>query len=467
MLQLVIVAVTCQLTIAAGFLDDCPVDGNVQIDELPVRSILETFYRDLKFVRSSTGSRQLHNFAGLEAEIEDIMNEDIVNDHSEDPTLEHTLDEAKRLFTEVIRLLDERNFTEAKALLKRSKSDLYSSGWKMTYFEYLQAESYKLAGNNEEASESVLLTYIERHISRGISMNELERLDGLLALQKVSQFNRHVDRLYGLRESPNYQLLLLAHSLFKDEIEPLSKIRSAIFDRSVWTASPKHPSGSDSSTTPIRDVQRVDPDLDEFDGQSVADTSAESILCEFARKLSTLAPTLDNGDVLGQLKELDASFAEELDDKVVKLIDTDIESAKGVVCGMWVDMIYQTPSEGDAIRASFVGYFYMEVYRRSMGRCNLWSLNFLQEDMDTIKWLRQHYKGVSLGKLAELEAKFVAQWLICFHERVRLAYELDGNEDEQQLDTRRSRWGASIRRTLPESDMLRAEELIDNRQSES
>lgn len=452
MIYSIVIIVVVQSTFANGFLDECPIDRTQRIGNDLVIDVLGTFYKDLVFVQACTKSQLPRNYSSLMKEIKYLADIDKV--------------EPDKIFTELVRLLEENRVSEAGSLLVNSDAYAYSTDWTTSFCDYFQLEILRLSDNFAEAIQTFSFALSSRRDTVGVSMNQLERLDGLLALKKVSEFNKDVDRYYGLRDSANYQTLPLVYSLFKDELESVDKMRSQVYNRLFW----RDPSiALSSGVSPVAlayGMKRLNPDLDDFSGNSVSQGAAEGMLCELAQKIALLgvstrtqpkqSTSADYSKVIDQLRRLDAEFAKQLQESVVDHIDKDLELAKDKAHDMWVDMVYASNSTAtyDDIQRIFVGYFDVELYRRSEDRCNLWSLNVLQADLNLIKILRQKQRGVSLAVLAELEGKFLLDWLDCFHKRVALAFRLDGSEDELQLKSRRSKIGAACEKTIPDSSIF-------------
>lgn len=449
MVMILAITVALQFTVAAGFLDDCPVDRDLRVDGDLVVDVLESFHKDLVFVQASTDVRKLRDYGDLLSEMH--------NDY-DSASMPWSSTDVHHFFDMLIELLHENQIDQAKVVL----NDLrflrqFENGVEMTYYQYLQAEVNRILGKNKAAASAILLAYSERRASKGISVNQLERLDGLIALQKVSSFNQKVDKLHGLVTSPDYKTLDLVHLITKNELVPLKEFRSAVLsklstlqERPALVGSSR---ASTSSASPESNVQRVDPDQDDLTGKTVSNQQVEGILCEFAQKLSVLEIStreeeqpIDYSNVIDQLRQLDADFAEKLDANIVDTIGTAHERAKKKAYEIWNDILDAPDTE--ETKEQFLSYFNTELTRRSKDRCDLWALQSMQEDVDTIKRIRKENRGMSLNNIAELEARVALVWLQCSHHRVKMAYELDGSEDEQQLVDKRSRLG-SCARTIP------------------
>lgn len=436
------------LTVVDGFFDNCPVDKGH-----PVFDILQTFYHDLQFVRASTSRRQSRDYSGFAR--------DMISGVSPDSHL-WSVRELYRSFADVVDLLRQDRIKDAEAAL--NSETIYASvrrGRDSTYLKYLQTEVDRLLGNNEEASSSILYAYLERGAYEGVSINDLERLDGLVSLQRVSQFNRDIDKSYGLDESPDYRSLSLLHLMVGRKIAPLSEIRRAVWNRLYETTPSVRPlaaAGSSTAESP-EGIRRVEPQLDDLSGQSVAHSSAESILCEFAQKLQILGvrsseeTSANYSDVMNQLRRMDPFFAEELSGQVVANIETDLERARSDARDIWANIWSRSAQNDEGYKEIFACYFSVELSRQSEGICNLYALNDLLEDFASLKYSRKTYEGVSLSRMFELESKVVLLWLKCFHERLKLAYGLTSDENNQQLAAKRSEFG-TCDRVIPQSILL-------------
>lgn len=449
MLLSALVTVAFQSVLASEFLDKCPIDLERRVDSVLLVDVLGTFYKDVVFVRAITESRQACNYKKL--------SEQVRYEHREqsDPIISENV---YQTLNWIIDLLERKRVNEARFELNALKSfECVRDGREMTYLKYIEAELYRLAGDIGQACSSVLYAFMEREQSEGVSLDLLERLDGLIALQKVSQFNQDVDMFYGLMSSPNYKRLSLVHMILKDETMPLHKLRFRILYRLYETK----PTLGSSYETP-----RTDPDQDDFSGQSMSGASAEDILCEFAQKLYILGVSSEEdtpanySDVMNQLRQLDVDFANELNERVVTKIEAELESVKDVASEMATDFEHSSPRLGNEIQEIFALYFSLELHRRSEECCNLWQLDNLLEGFNRLRSSRYTYAGVSLGKIIELEAKIVLLWLACFHERVKLVFELEGNENEQQLAEKLDRFG-TCNKTIPDSSLVQIRVRVD------
>lgn len=468
-LLLITVALLQSAPQANGFLDDCPFDRDQKIDNTSVIGVLKNFYNDLVFVEAITESRQDRNYSNLLAELALIVS----------PGARH------RQIEQMAQMLIMGHFEEAA---RRSNTifwdqrDLLSV---RSYLHYFKAEALRLRGFPADASSQVLDAIQVRQRSTGVSLNDLEKLDGLITLHRVSQFNKEVDYSYCLRPSPNFELLMKIHSILKDELSPLNTIRSAVLsrlpaipvscaDNSLTAHSSERESTSADGTRTMNQLPREDPDQDDFRGQSLPKKSAEGILCEFALKLSILGSSSPDGtedkpleysNLVIQLTNLDAAFAKVFYENVVRLVENNQEAtAMRNVVSFWSMLHSSGPRnqsdpftyphlsqyEHGKMLETYAKYFRAEIYRRLRDHCKY--LKQIEMLLDRIKNDRRERKGVSLDKILELEGKIVVMSLNCFHERIRSAYRLLGDEDEQQLDAKRDEFGSGDM-YFPESGM--------------
>lgn len=451
MLLPVFIISSLHLAAADGFLDSCSVDRWYPIGNTLVVDVLEVFNKDLKFVQASVESQQQRDYMSL---VEEMRN---MSSKLEKPA---SVKATYQFFLSVLVLLLEGRFNEAASQLDPMRFDeVFVRGWMKSYFDYLQAETHRLLGHTNEALDSLLSSFGERRNSVGVSLNILERLDAIIVLQRVAQFNQDVDRLYGLKDGLDSQLLSLVHFMIKDDLRPLNDLKSHVSGRLFKT----HPSINTSDAaanafgiaTP--GMQRAYSSSNELTGRNVARTKVESILCEFAQKLSILGvsssddtPT-DYSVVINQLRRLDPDFAEILNSKLVKNIGNGVEHVlEEAQQMMWSD-IWVTAPPTNEVQVIFAFYFCIETTLRSKDSCDKWTMSELQQDLDSIKFKRRLNEGVSLDKIVELEARVVLLWIECFHKRLTKAYKLNGGEDEQQKEAKRALYG-SCDRIQPDSE---------------
>lgn len=457
-----IIALICRVCMIEGFLDDCPIDRGQQIGNDSIIHVLETFYKDLIFVRACTRSQQPRKYVRLFKDMNKSYHSD---EHmrfgGEDFRSERY--NAYSLTTNALKLLNENQVRGAMRLIDRDfgKPHFAFRNWVGTYLNFIKAEVRRLSGDYEMATDALLESLADRQEYTGVSVNHLERLDGLLALQKVSQYNRNFDTYLHISENASYQARLLIHSISKDELQPLSELRAEMVSRLPWVPWLPLRSDSDSSGADSDDeyVETGPVSNPEFSGQSVSMLSVERIFCEFGQRLNMIGGreirnnvvASDYSDVIDQLKQLDANLAQLLDEQIVKYIDTDIRRARKGAWSKTNKDLFSSFRGDENYKSMFLSYFHIELnYLQSEDACsNIFKLWGLPHIFSSLIEERVSFNGLSMGKLLELEARIVLHHLRCFHERVRLAYELDGSEDDQQLQSKWSELGASTGRILP------------------
>lgn len=437
---------------SAGFVDDCPgiVDPGWLLDNGRLVNVLETFYTDLVFVRASTESRQARDYAKTSEEVRSRASEE------SDPVI---VDNNYQTFHWIFYLLQRNQTSQARFEMNALKAyEHVNDGREMTYLKYIEAEICRFLGDNERASTAVMYAFLERQQSEGVSLDVLERADGLVALQRVSQFNRDIDWFHGLATSPNQPHLSLVHMMLRNETMPLHELRFRLIHRLYETA----PAVGRSYR-----FSRLRPNQDNLSEQSVSHASARGMLCEFVHKLYVLgvansdpdAPA-DYSDVIDLLAQTDAALAVELNATVVTLIGTHFERAKDAARQLATDWSHSSARDANEVQEVFVLYFNVELQRQSADRCNLWELRSLLEDFARLKSIRGMHAGVSLRRMVQLEGNIVLLWLECFHERLKLAFELTGDESEQQLADKLTRHG-TCRRIVPDSALMRIQVRVD------
>lgn len=439
----VLVICACLLLVggpASGALDDCPTPDD-DADRLLVT--LKTFYDDLVFVKAVTETRRSRDYSWLIAE----MRRQIAS-----RKLQLAIERAEH---ELLHR-DWNRFSRALFI----RADDWACRHAMqgrSYFNYLEAEAHRLMGDDQWAINYIQYAIGVRHQFTGVSINELFKLHGLVELQIVAHFNKAVDRLYGLKQSPNMRLLSALHAVLRHQTEPLDELRSAALDRLYRTAPAiELRPGTGDQDLRSDNMTRLDPHVDDISGQSVSGEAVDAILCEFAQKLSTLGLSSPQyaaatggdhfDDVLEQLARLDADFAAELNAQVVSVSKTDPQAALSnveTIC----KQIRQSLGYFN-FRETFARYLRAELYLSSEQSCHAAAIRSMQCDLDAIKYARMTRPGVSIGKIVELEGRIVYQLLGCFHRRLKWAYELDGTEDADQLEAKRDELG-TCERKLP------------------
>lgn len=427
--------------LAADFLED----GPQRIDDDQVVYVLRTFYNDLEFVRAITESRQSSGYDELIEEVEGAIRSPDVRDQVQRGAAE--------LFS--------GNWFGFTRTFSYNWESICSDVQGQSYCYYLTSELNRLRGStNTYLLKNAMRT---RQRYKGVSINELARLDGLIVLQIASQFNHQVDWLYGIRQSPNFELLSSVHTVLKDESTPFNDIRSAILERLFRTPPLIGIVGKDSSSGAVLDfMQRTDPHIDNFrnQGPTIARASVKGILYELAERLSILGVSpleetdftaaSDYSPVIDQAKRIDTDFARELRENVVDIFDQDpmraIENVEALLRAL--DGFGNSKS-----KQSFLKYFEVELRRRSTKKCNMDTLSEIEMGLVELDNSRRSSKGVSLGNIVELKGKVVFLQLKCFHARLKLTFKLSGYDTEQQLKAKRTQFGSSDR-LLPVSDLV-------------
>lgn len=418
--------VALQLTTADGFLEECPFDKTRVLGDQPVVDVLARFYHDLVFVGAATETRQALDYARELAEMAGPAGPDLY-------------------LINIARLLSEGRFEDAEIMLSGKPGQWYTSDdRRRTYLSYFQAETSRLLDRDAEAFDFNQRALGERQTSTGVSVDAMERLNSLLALKAVIRFNQDVDKVYGLARGPDFDRLAELHSAFRDNRAPFRDIRSAL----------AHTLGDAKSGRLVRQ----DPAQDDTSGRSVARTSAEAALCEFARKLDILGvssrePRPLAGEyklVREQFQKLDFDLAWELRGPIASLVADNVTAANEALYKLW------TPPMAPS-RWVFIRYYAVEADRRSAIGCYL--ISKMQQGIRDIKRAREDNEGMGLDALYGLEARALFKSMDCVHRRLGLFYGLAGDEDGQQLAARRARFGAGDRK-LPVGALCDADPAV-------
>lgn len=433
MVILIIIIAGLQLTSASDIFEDCPIDNDALV------GVLDTFYKDLSFAKVVTESRQRRDYKDLLEEIRNVVRPGPVRD---------------RIVRGVMELSNDY-WLQFTRTLYGHRNMINADDQAQSYSNFLFAEFTRLRGSTDSFYIKGVIKARQKHT--GVSVNQLERLDGMVVLQILCKFNHDVDRSYGLWGSPDYQLLSLLHPLLGHETQPLCDLRSAVLDR-LFNTDPRFGyTPMNTSDTVPEALHRDECHLNDLSGQSVSKASIKAILCEFAHKLSILeVDPVDDGTVsdyssfIDEVREFDADFADKLLEDVVKFIDVDV--AKGLDN---VNAIRRSLDESDHSKSKgiFLTYIEVELKLKLRERCNLDLLSWVGDELHVIRYLRQTRVGVSLGNIMKLTARFACLQLRCFHKRVKWAYRLDGTENEQQLEEKRAEFGTS-QRILPPFDSV-------------
>lgn len=440
-----LVIAALQLQISYSLFEDCPIDRQQRVGTDLVIEVAENFYRDLNFLQAVTEVQQLRDYSNVRNEIKIL---------GRVHHLKHLENELLRRNHEVIELLQRNNPTDAikkcdavaNELRKINPVDLKREEITsaQSYLHYFKAEAYRLLLDHAKAMDQIAEATRYRQSSIGISLNELEKLNGLIVVERISNYNHEVDQMFGLSRGPNITLLATSYSRYSKSLEPLNAHRATSY-------------------------RRNNPSQDDLSGQSVARRSLLDILCEFMQKLAATgassnrrqSSSADYNHVLSELQQLNASFAKELKDKVAKNIvlgqmddavqQTDRLSGKIWDFDCWT-LLESSNSSGKSLYENkqlreleaYTKYFQAEAYRRSDDFDSLTRSEFV---LDRVKQIRKAQIGVSMGKLVELEGKIVFKTLMCLGKRIKSIYRLDGNESARDLENKRARYG-TCERTL-------------------
>lgn len=441
-------------SVNGDFLDDCPIDRGQRIGDDLVIDVLKAFYEDLVFLGAANDSPQARNYTRLIEAIRNIF-----------PAQMSSF--LRREIVHRLGLLESGRYAQAIGGHRSIYWDLRNMFEVRSYLHYFIAEALRMLGNTLEAMRQVLDAVNARHRSRGIPVNDLEKTEGLVTLQRVSDFNRRVDWSYGLSSSPNYQVLSLVQLLSRDELIPIRVFRIAVKHRLSGTSPTIGPSGSSNETLTTEDTQRIDPNLDDFSADSVLEAQARGILCEFARKLNILGSSssshmaMDHSRVMNQLRMLVPDFASGFYELIVRNIEEN-EDQLALQSAQRFWSILQQPgsttvnlTSADRHEAAlmieiFAMYFEVLIHLRSRERCAQ-LVNRIETLFTMITDARLRLRGLSLDKIVQLEGRIVFIWLKCFHKRVQLAYDLDGTDDKQQHAAKLAEFGGSDR-IIPQSN---------------
>lgn len=463
MLLLLIIAVVSELTAttANGFLDECGFDESLRIEDDLVADVLHTFYDDLVFVQAATQVRLPRDYGQVLGELRGLFKSQELMQQMEKVTellgkLGHFKQALDRCNRDVYPLLDP-DAQEGIAI----KSYLY----------YLKAEAYRLMGDPDQASEQISEATVRRQDSEGVSINDLERSNGMIELARVSKYNQEVDKLYGLNKGPNFRLLRIVHSRSRGDTAPLKTRKTIEADRGPTMKTVTHRYGYfrvlDDKPTPVSSesvYMRVNPEQDDFSGQSVAEVSAKGILCEFAQKLIILGvmSKANYTTIVDEIRQIDSGFADKINERVIKSLDSGNHNEALLAVNKYKQ--WMSPSspgnsnEGASSSTSsssssssssprerhwqeraletYADYFKAEIYRRTKKSCIF--LKEIGQLRARLKKFRQSRTGVSVGKILELDGKAILLSMKCFHKTIRSVYELVGDESETELEIKRS-----------------------------
>lgn len=416
---LLTILLTCILELsvpASGYLEDCPIDRKQRIGNDWVVGVLGQFHQDLRFVGAVTELKQLRDYRRV-------------------------VQGARKQLRDVAVLLASKNYQEAIERcdrLDREWNGAQENESDKTYLHYFRAEAYRLMGDVHQASEHITEATRRRETAVGVSFNDLERLDGLITLQRVLKFNYDIDKMFGLLKGPNTNLLKSSYWLSQVSTDPMSR--------------------QDQSAG----YTRIRSDLDDLSGRSASEGVTKSILCEFAQKLAIVESSFNSGkkirtdyaSVLEEIGEVDPKFASLLEQNV------DNPQYAWIVAEKIIDSDWTTTLRMKLKEPSTSGSHFE--YRKE--QLNTWqtyakyleagafighddwqSLSRTDKLLSEIKNIRREHNGVSLGKLATMEGHVVFKSMKSFHEKIRHIYRLSGREDAKELEAKRTYFGTGDR----------------------
>lgn len=297
---------------------------------------------------------------------------------------------------------------------------------------------------NKDAIVGVLQTFYTDLLKLGgitellpvsIKYTDEYRAKGMRLLEDINNFNIRVDGRYGIKKSPNMALLPEVHASRRDSVTPWGQIRKKGLNMKAQRA--KYPSDDDEE-------ERLGPRSSVFARAAlfVDKVHVVDILCESVQKLQIMgiirtgepgesskrpvtaiwalskllygnrAQVEDYSDIIAQSKSLGPDFAKQLDKTVVKNIEKDAAKALKNVEQMCKE---EPPNEGYDFTETFARWFRAEIRRLSPDRCDENTLYMIDQDISTIVHIRYSREGVGLGRIFELEAKFLLQKIECFH----------------------------------------------------
>lgn len=464
MLLYALIALVCQVTEAGNGrwmqtmfslhqrFDDYDDHINQRLGDAPIMDTIETFYTDLKFVKAATDDIVDRDPAVLRQEIESM--------HELSPEGDAVRDGYPVLMN-LLEFWEKRQYPNALRLVAEHEGQESFSDWIGTYFKYLSAEMRRTISRFDQSITAVLSAFVDRQTYMGISMNQLERLDGMLILAMVEAFRFRFDDIYGFTDSYGGGQLRDINSKVSHELKSMRELQKDIKE-SFPELNYESDGGSDGES--IDTATRARHGARQFYcKQCVHYGKAEFDLYDFFSRFIIAAPTdvpkhmksSDYSRVMDQLRELDEDFAQEFEDKVLKHIDTDIKQARKVVKEMMREEIGK-PEEGPKTRRIFLAYFHTEMnLLQAEDSCsNVHKLNEILEITGYLLHDRVEHEGLSVDIVFELLGKTLLHMMECFHERVKMVYELGGDESPQELEAKHSELGAAYDRTIPKSIVM-------------
>lgn len=451
---------------------------DVKVNNELVALVLDDFYRNLTFVGVCTESKQDRDYGRFIRQMRGVLGQEELQGRVEDVVI--MLERGQ--FKEAIDRCDMDESTWRPRIDFGSREDVlgcssrfcpgvaggsnYAEGFGSaeldkrdisifrTYLSSLRAEAFRLMGDIVRASGQVSEATFRRQQSAGVSINDLERLNALIVLAKVSEYNQEIDKFFDIERGPNFEQLRGYRSNFTRPLtDPLHKkvaVQSNAQLRELATTRRERLAGYRRMLSESRQAQyieleildddeierrmprafvyqRVDPEQDDFRGQTVAKSSAKGILSEFAQKLVIIGANsqTDYTDVLNEMQEMDRDLIESLQKQVEDHGESTTDSLQ-VASKLW-------KLHTEAMQ-TYEKYFRADIYSRSRRNCNL--LRQISLLLDQIKKIRENHKGLSADKIFALEGKLLLSSIICTLKRMQFIYKLDGSEGQDELEAR-------------------------------
>lgn len=423
MLPLILLCVIVQLLIpASGYLEDCPVDRGQRIGNDLVTAVLGHYHRDMIFVGAVGMLKQHRDYRRIISET----------------TLFGLSEETRSQLRSAAQLLAGDHCQEAIDMCDRWDREwniVQENKPALSFLHYFRAEAYRLIDDVQQASEYITEATLCRGETKGISYNELERVNGLIVLQRVLRFNRDIDKMFGLIKGPNTNLLKSSYWLSQVSTDPTSRQ-----EQSGYT--------------------RVRPSLDDITGHSVSEQAIKSILCEFAQKLAIVESSFSSGrrvgtdyrSISGEMVKVDPQFAAELD-RAVQDPQHSWMAAEKIINSNWDALMrtrlkdpsatnFESRKEQLNTWQTYSKYLKANVLISNDDWDSLSQADLL---LSEIKAIRHDHKGVSLGRLATLEGHIVFKTIKSFHRKIQYIYHLNGRETQEELEGKKNILGAQER----------------------
>lgn len=384
-----------------------------------MRDILDKVNKDLSFLQVVRDPDQC-NYNQIMDEIQNSLEPNLFLHRSVSGRIE-----SPDRFEEVVKLLERGDSSEAIGMsvkiakaLNNCEGCLWNEVWVKTaqsYLHYLIAEAQRKLGNHKSSLYHLMEATFVRQTAKGISVDELEKLNALIALQRVAKFNQDVNEL-GAGDSDDCYANEAA-----DQMHPYHDVSTRISSQ-------------------------------DFDGQCVASQVVNSILVQFEENLRILDLSSDRSDSV-LVKELTSDQVERLEKLLTersaqKLLDGTSSDA----IELWQQFysvnidpkLFKSHPNSDEQRqrwtTDLIDYLKAEVYHRSNDCNRVLSSEVM---LDRIKQSRRMRDGLPLNKLLQLEGRIVLKTLICLIRSTETIYQLDEQGDKQRWDSKRSILGGS------------------------